>query len=141
MQQIVSLAKKADPSGSRTVGVVTKVDMIEERTHEAWRDVFANTGSVQLALGYYLLRNPPQKELKSNISLEQAAINEAAFFATDSFFSRLAPTVLAGRCGVDALRPALSQVLVKLIKEELPDMRKAADAALEEVRTHTHDQH
>lgn len=135
MQQIVSLAKDADPIGRRTLGVVTKVDTLEDGTHEAWHDVFANTGPVRLALGYQFLRNPTQKELNDGISLEQAAANELEFFSTDPFFSsRRAPPAMADRCGVDALRGALSEVLVDLIHTELPEMRKAVDAALEKVR-------
>ncbi|KAF8059174.1 mx [Scenedesmus sp. PABB004] len=132
-QQIVSLAKKADPTGSRTIGVVTKVDTLEQGTHSAWRDVMANEGAFRLALGYYWLRNPPQAELDKNVTLEEAVSEETKFFRTDLYFSVSMPDAMAGRCGVGALRNALSDVLVSLIQAELPGMRVAAEEKLEQV--------
>lgn len=138
MQEIVSLAKEADPDGSRTIGVVTKVDMLEEGTHDSWRDVFSNTGPVRLKLGYQFLRNPTPQELTNGISSDQAVRNEEEFFRTDPYFSRRAPFAMAGRCGVDVLRGALSKVLIELIHRELPEMRKAVEEALAKVRACAH---
>lgn len=66
----------------------------------------------------------------------QAALEqEAAFFATDSFWSSGEVAGKAGRFGIDNLRAALSDELVKLTRKELPSMRKAVADSLRLVRS------
>jgi hypothetical protein len=65
----------------------------------------------------------------------QAAVEqEAAFFATDSFWSGGEVAAAAGRFGITNLRSALSRYLVDLTKKELPAMSKAITDALRQVR-------
>jgi hypothetical protein len=39
LQLIVQLAREADKDGNRTIGVLTKADMIEAGTHDTWLPV------------------------------------------------------------------------------------------------------
>jgi hypothetical protein len=39
LQSILSLVREADPSGSRTLGVLTKPDTIEPGTHQGFVDL------------------------------------------------------------------------------------------------------
>lgn len=39
VQSVLGLVREADPSGSRTLGVLTKPDTIEAGTHQAFVDV------------------------------------------------------------------------------------------------------
>ncbi len=36
MQAIYALAREVNPKGERTIGVLTKVDTIEQGTHDKW---------------------------------------------------------------------------------------------------------
>jgi hypothetical protein len=74
-QAIVTLAKKADQQGHRTIGVLTKPDTIEDGTHGTWMKIMRGDAH-KLALGYYVVRNPQPKELKEKITFEQARQNE-----------------------------------------------------------------
>lgn len=40
-QVILSMAREADPEGSRTLGVLTKPDQVEEGCHGQWLQVLA----------------------------------------------------------------------------------------------------
>jgi hypothetical protein len=42
-QPVLSLARECDPSGRRTLGVLTKPDQIEEGCHEQWMAVLGGT--------------------------------------------------------------------------------------------------
>ena len=74
-QAIISLAKEADKQGLRTIGVLTKPDTIEKGTHSSWTKILRGDAH-QLALGYYVVRNPIPIELKEGISFERARENE-----------------------------------------------------------------
>lgn len=39
LQEVYALAKAADPDSSRTLGVLTKADAIEERCHGRWMEI------------------------------------------------------------------------------------------------------
>jgi hypothetical protein len=80
--------------------------------------------------------NPTQQDIIDNISAEQAAAKEEAFFDSHSEFginSRVSSDARS-RLGIDALRMQLSEQLVELTKRELPKMQTAVTHALEEVR-------
>ena len=59
LQQVVHLARKADKEGHRTIGVLTKVDTIEQGTHRNWLKVLQGD-NFPLRLGYYCVVNPSQ---------------------------------------------------------------------------------
>ena len=61
IQAINLEARKVDPDGLRTIGVITKPDNIPEGEHEKWISVAQNKNPRQaLALGYYVVMNPGQ---------------------------------------------------------------------------------
>jgi hypothetical protein len=62
LQGVLSLAREVDPDGSRTVGVLTKPDQIEEACHGQWLSVLKGD-RYPLKLGYYVVRNPNQVQL------------------------------------------------------------------------------
>ncbi|CAG8597440.1 2253_t:CDS:2, partial [Racocetra fulgida] len=74
-QAIVSLAKNADISGIRTLGVLTKPDTIEEGTHDKWLKIMKNEAH-KLDLGYFVVKNPSQKHLNDGITFEEAREDE-----------------------------------------------------------------
>ncbi|PKK67265.1 hypothetical protein RhiirC2_752015 [Rhizophagus irregularis] len=129
-QAIITLAKKADKQGLRTLGVLTKPDTIEEGTHDTWMKIMRGDAH-RLALGYYVVRNPKPKELKEGITFKEARKNEKNFFDNEepwrSFYIR-------DRLGVDHLQKKLSDLLIDAIKRTLPSIKKEIEDKLEKIR-------
>ena len=107
------LARDADPTGSRTLGVLTKADVMEAGTDVAGL-LSGVGGPVPLALGYVAVANRgatfSQKHAScassSSSSLRPARAAEAAFFAAHPAYA-----ALGDRCGAGALASRLNAVL------------------------------
>ncbi|RIA95858.1 Dynamin central region-domain-containing protein, partial [Glomus cerebriforme] len=128
-QAIVTLAKKADRQGLRTLGVLTKPDTIEEGTHNTWIKIMRGDAH-NLALGYYAVKNPKPIELKDGITFDKARRNEMRFFEEEepwrSFHQK-------ERLGVNHLQKKLSDLLIHAIKRTLPSIKKEVEEQLENV--------
>ncbi|CAG8548187.1 1087_t:CDS:2, partial [Cetraspora pellucida] len=128
-QAIVSLAKNADISGIRTLGVLTKPDTIEEGTHDKWLKIMRNEAH-RLDLGYFVVKNPSQKHLNDGITFEDARQDEIIFFE-QGFWKKFH---LRDRIGVIKLRLKLSDLLIQSIIRGLPSVRKEIEVKLFETR-------
>ena len=110
----------------RTIGVVTKPDNIPPGEHDKWLTLAKNENSRQtLALGYYVVKNPGQKQLNEGITFADARQRESDYFSTDTHWAAVEAD-LGSRLGTANLRNALSDVLVKRIVQELPVMYRHA---------------
>lgn len=112
---ILQFAKAADPKGERTVGVLTKADLVKEK---AVLQSLSNLvmGST-LKLGYFVVRNRGADE--DNLDISRCKRKEADLFE-DPKWKDIADT---GRVGVDALRTELQTLLTGLAKRELPKQK------------------
>lgn len=74
---ILERAQGVDPVGERTVGVLTKTDLIGPGGED---EVLAVVNNVRkpLALGYVMLKNRSQRDLMDNISTQQARLKSHA---------------------------------------------------------------
>jgi len=61
-QPVYALARAADPGGRRTLGVLTKPDLIQECCHGRWLRILRGE-EFKLRLGYHVVRSPTKKEL------------------------------------------------------------------------------
>jgi interferon-induced GTP-binding protein Mx1 len=68
---ILERAQSVDPKGERTIGVLTKTDLIGPGNEEEVISVVNNVRK-PLALGYVMVRNRSQKEIAENISTAKA---------------------------------------------------------------------
>ncbi|CAG8638734.1 12537_t:CDS:2, partial [Acaulospora morrowiae] len=130
-QEIVSLAKMVDPSGLRTLGVLTKPDMIEQNTHEPWLKIMKGEAH-KLSLGYYVIKNPNKKRLMENITFEEAREEEIAFFENETPWRD--NYEINERIGVKKLQSKLSDLLIKAIMNDLPIINKEIQEKLSKVR-------
>src|SRR6202000_1931600 len=80
-QVIVSRCKEADPSGIRTIGVLTKVDMAgSPKREEQCLELAANQDPRnRLTLGWHALRNRAHDEM--HFSTAERDVKEKEFFA------------------------------------------------------------
>lgn len=112
---ILQFAKAADPKGERTVGVLTKADLVKEKA------VLQSLSSLAMGsafkLGYFVVRNRGADE--DDLDMSECRRKEAELFENPEW-KHIAD---AGRVGVDALRTELQSLLTRLAKRELPKQK------------------
>ncbi|ORY59935.1 P-loop containing nucleoside triphosphate hydrolase protein [Pseudomassariella vexata] len=77
-QKILQLARKHDPEGQRTVGIITKPDLINEGTEAKIARLAKNLDNVKLRLGFFLLKNPSPSDI--GLSFDAQCQKETQFF-------------------------------------------------------------
>ncbi|KAH8911372.1 interferon-induced GTP-binding protein Mx2 [Coniochaeta sp. PMI_546] len=116
-QEILELAKTADPKGMRTMGVLTKPDLaIERATQQAVLDLVLGKRN-DLKLGYCVVKNRDADDQDS--SIQQRHDKEKAFFRNDPWCK----IANSGRTGIDALKDRLRELLVGITKKEFPNVK------------------
>lgn len=73
----LKLAREVDPEGQRTIGVLTKVDLMDEGTDVV--DILAGR-IIPLRLGYVPVVNRGQRDIANNKTISFALENERNFF-------------------------------------------------------------
>ena len=109
------LAREADPSGARTIGVLTKVDAMEDGTDCA---PTLRNELLPLKLGYVAIVCRGQRDLDRGLSLSESRAKERAFFA-----SKPAYADVPAACGVPRLAAKLSALLVAATVDAVPALR------------------
>lgn len=115
-QLVTKMAREIDPEGSRTMGLVTKPDMLHSGSEsEAYYVELAQNKNVQFRLGWHVLRNRDYPE--RNSSSEERDTREREFFSKHPWAS-MDPKQL----GVTTLKPRLSNILREQILLQLPSL-------------------
>ncbi|KAJ5264459.1 hypothetical protein N7505_007252 [Penicillium chrysogenum] len=115
-QIVLRLARAADPSGFRTLGVISKPDVLVPGSEsEASFVSLAKNQEVEFRLGWHVLRNMDSE--KGQSSLFDRNIQECNFFS-QGIWEELPRSLV----GVDALRTRLSSLLLGQIASELPSL-------------------
>jgi hypothetical protein len=81
-QSIIRKSKAFDKDGRRTVGVITKPDLINWGAEARIALLSKGLDTTKLKLGFYLLKNPTPNELKDGITAGQRETNEMRFFTS-----------------------------------------------------------
>lgn len=124
---VLMKVREFDPSGGRTIGVLTKPDLIESIGLEEKFIALVNNKDQHnhFELGWYVLLNPgPRKTGQEWPSTEERNQAEVAFFTTGNW-SILPPTM----CGAAALKQKLSAQLLLHIKRHVPILQKEIQKA------------
>ncbi|KAJ7149427.1 P-loop containing nucleoside triphosphate hydrolase protein [Mycena crocata] len=132
-QKAMTLAREQDPDGTRTIGVLTKPDLLSAgstKSRALWLDVIEGRRH-KLFHGYYCTRQPDDEERAKGISSQEARKAEVAFFARSAPW---ATSTQQERFGTENLIATLSRLLVNIIGEKLPTIIETANAHLEDCR-------
>ena len=107
------MAKEIDESGERTIGILTKIDIMDQGT-----DVrkFLLNEEIPLKLGYVGIRNRSKQDRVNKLSLAEMKIKEKEFFKSHSAYNDLSSELL----GTEALINKLTKLYFKMVKENCP---------------------
>jgi vacuolar protein sorting-associated protein 1 len=121
----LQMARALDPKGIRTVGVITKIDIMDRGTNA--KRMIMNQ-EVQLRLGYVGVKNRAQEDIINQMSVKDAIEKENAYFNSHPVYSTMPPGFLG--CGV--LTNKLTKLLFTHIKHSLPDIIREIREKLKE---------
>nr|XP_048333590.1 dynamin-related protein 3A-like isoform X1 [Ziziphus jujuba var. spinosa] len=118
----LQIAGNADPDGMRTIGVITKLDIMDRGTDA--RNLLLGK-VIPLRLGYIAVVNRSQEDIILNRSIKDALVAEEKFFRSRPVYNGLAKC-----CGVPQLAKKLNEILVQHIKAVLPGLKSHISTAL-----------
>ncbi|XP_077413185.1 dynamin-1 [Vanacampus margaritifer] len=118
----LKLAKDVDPQGLRTIGVITKLDLMDEGTDA--RDVLENK-LLPLRRGYIGVVNRSQKDIDGKKDIKAALEAERKFF-----FSHPAYRHIGDKMGTPRLQKVLNEQLTNHIRDTLPAFRSKLQSQL-----------
>ena len=116
----LDLIKKYDPEGNRTIGVISKVDLMNKGSDVC--DYLNNNISkdLQLNYGYYAIKNRDLTERAKFTALESFNL-EKSWFQKHSAYSKCPSK---NNIGLHNLENTISKILIKKIKAYLPSIQK-----------------
>ncbi|KAF9336333.1 vacuolar protein sorting-associated protein 1 [Linnemannia elongata] len=116
------LARDVDPEGARTIGVLTKVDLMDAGTDVV--DILAGR-VIPLRLGYVPVVNRGQRDIDTKKSINKSLEGERAFFENHAAYKSKAQY-----CGTPYLARKLNMILMHHIRNTLPEIKAKIQAAL-----------
>lgn len=113
--EALKLARHVDPLGRRTIGVLTKVDLMDHGTNAL--DILS--GRVYpLKLGWIGVVNRSQQDIQGNKPMDEALKDEENFFKHHPAYRNIAM-----KCGTRFLAKTLNTTLMAHIRDRLPDIK------------------
>jgi len=117
----LQLARQYDRDGNRTIGVLTKIDIMDRGTN-AKKALLGQ--EVPLKLGFVGIVNRSQQDIQEGKKVADALASEAKFFGEHPVYNALP----SGYTGAAALTDKLTHVLFGHIKHFLPTIQKEINA-------------
>jgi len=118
----LKLAKEQDPQGLRTIGVITKLDLMDEGTDA--REILENR-LLPLRRGYIGVVNRSQRDIDGKKDIRAAMAAERKFFLSHPSYRHM-----ADRMGTPYLQRVLNQQLTNHIRDTLPALRNRLQTQL-----------
>ncbi|KAF9319667.1 vacuolar protein sorting-associated protein 1 [Linnemannia elongata] len=118
----LTLAREVDPKGARTIGVLTKIDLMDAGTDVV--EVLAGR-VIPLPLGYVPVVNRSQRDIDMGKSISQSLKEELSFFENHSAYK-----IKSQYCGISFLSWKLALIMRHQIFNTLPDVEEKIQAKL-----------
>ena len=119
----LKLAREVDPEGQRTIGVLTKVDLMDDGTDVV--DILAGR-IIPLRLGYVPVVNRGQRDIDNKKPIQVALEAERNFFDGHKAYRNK-----SSYCGTPYLARKLNLILLMHIKQTLPDIKAKIASSLQ----------
>uniref|UniRef100_A0A8D8Y235 dynamin GTPase n=1 Tax=Cacopsylla melanoneura TaxID=428564 RepID=A0A8D8Y235_9HEMI len=111
----LQISKQVDPDGVRTIGVITKLDLMDDGTDA--REILENK-LLPLRRGYIGVVNRSQRDIEGRKDIKAALAAERKFFLGHPSYRHM-----ADRLGTPFLQRVLNQQLTNHIRDTLPGLR------------------
>ncbi|XP_052720706.1 dynamin-1-like isoform X5 [Crassostrea angulata] len=118
----LKIAKEVDPQGLRTIGVITKLDLMDKGTDA--REILENK-TLPLRRGYVGVVNRSQQDIDGRKDIRAALAGERKFFLSHPSYRHM-----ADRMGTPYLQRVLNQQLTNHIRDVLPTLRNKLQSQL-----------
>lgn len=119
----LKLAREVDPEGQRTIGVLTKVDLMDEGTDVV--DILAGR-IIPLRMGYVPVVNRGQRDIDNKKPINASLEAERAFFENHKAYRNK-----SSYCGTPYLARKLNLILMMHIKQTLPEIKARIASSLQ----------
>ena len=113
----LKIAREVDPQGVRTIGVITKLDLMDPGTDA--REILENK-TFPLRRGYVGVVNRSQRDIDGKKDIRAALAAERKFFLSHASYRHM-----ADKMGTPHLQKVLNQQLTNHIKDSLPALRSS----------------
>ncbi|RYQ88146.1 hypothetical protein Ahy_B09g095529 isoform G [Arachis hypogaea] len=121
----IKIAREVDPSGERTFGVLTKLDLMDKGTNAL--DVLEGR-SYRLQHPWVGIVNRSQADINRNVDMIFSRRKEREYFATSPEYGHL-----AHKMGSEYLAKLLSQYLESVIRAQIPSIISLINKTIEEL--------
>ncbi|XP_047652907.1 interferon-induced GTP-binding protein Mx2 isoform X2 [Phacochoerus africanus] len=132
--EALRMAQEVDPEGDRTIGILTKPDLVDKGAEKVVLNVMQNL-TYHLKKGYMIVKCRGQQEILNKLSLAEATKREIAFFRSHPHFRIL---LEEGKATVPRLAERLTIELIWHISKSLPllisQIKEIHQSATEELR-------
>jgi len=125
--EALHMARRLDPTGDRTIGVLTKLDIMDAGT-DAKRILMNN--EISLKHGYIGVKNRSQQDLIEKIPISVASQKELMFFKTHSVYSKMTSSCF----GIENLIDKLRKIFFEHLKMFLPDIYQSLKNKIQECK-------
>lgn len=130
--EALSMARKLDPTGDRTIGVITKLDLMDPGTNA--KNLLEGS-DVALKNGYIALKNRSQQDLNDKLPIKVASQKEMTFFRSHPVYSKMNSSYFGIENLVEKLRRMFFEHLKLFLpgiyfnlKEKIQDCKKNLEA-------------
>jgi dynamin 1-like protein len=123
----LQLARLVDPEGLRTIGVLTKVDIMDQGTDAV--DILQDRAGLQLRRGYVAIINRSQQDIINKVTVRQGLAKEQQFFSSHPKYRGI-----LNKCGTITMTTRLNQILMHHIRDCLPGIRSKIVHMVTEVK-------
>ncbi|KAK1996874.1 dynamin family protein [Colletotrichum falcatum] len=117
-QEILTLAEEADPAGDRTLGILTKADLLPERTARLAVVNLVEGKRKPLKLGYHVIANRGGDDHGDEDNASAALQEREAIFLEGPW-----NTLPRDRVGTSSLRERLEELLGEITDRAFPELR------------------
>ena len=121
----IRLAREVDPAGERTIGVLTKLDIMDRGTNA--RDVLEGR-SVQLKHGWIAVVNRAQADINSKMTMDECRKKEMQFFETSPHYKGLR------NVGMGSLTHKLCRKLEEAIVRQIPKIQQTINKGVQDMQ-------